>query len=149
MPVFGCANEADIPALSQLLSVLFTQEAEFKPNAQAQKNGLSMIIGNPDLGTILVAREGPCILAMVNLLFSASTVLGARVAIIEDMIVSQNARGIGIGSGLINHAIEFAKDSGAKRVTLLTDKDNHSAHRFYAKNGFTQSTMLTFRRSLE
>lgn len=51
-----------------------------------------MIMSNPDLGAILVVRDGPSILAMVNLLFTVSTAIGERVAILEDMIVAPTAR---------------------------------------------------------
>lgn len=149
MPIFERASASDIPALSELLSVLFTQEIEFKPDTVAQCKGLSTIINNPDLGVILVAREGPTILAMVNLLFTVSTAIGERVALLEDMVVSPSARGSGVGSELLNHAIDFARISGAKRITLLTDRDNTSAQRFYAKHGFSESTMVPLRRTID
>lgn len=149
VPVFECASAADVPALSALLSVLFTQEAEFQPDAAAQCKGLSAIISNPDLGAILLAREGAEILAMVNLLFTVSTAMGERVAMLEDMIVSPAARGSGIGSGLLTYAISFARFNGVKRITLLTDSDNVSAQRFYGRHGFSKSSMIPLRLVLD
>lgn len=148
MPTFEPASTADIPALSKLLSILFSQEAEFKPDDDAQRRGLAAIIANPDLGAILVAREGTNILAMVNLLFTVSTALGERVALLEDMVAAPAARGTGVGSALLIHAIEFASNQGAKRITLLTDQDNHAAQRFYARHGFTASRMMPMRLAL-
>lgn len=148
MPIFECASEADIPALCDLLTVLFTQEAEFQANESAQRKGLSMVIRDPGVGAILVAREGTQILAMVNLLWTVSTALGERVAILEDMVVAPTARGSGIGSALMSHAIDFAQSCGIKRITLLTDQDNRSAQRFYAKHGFIESTMVPLRLTL-
>lgn len=145
MTTFTPASEADIPALSALLSVLFTQEVEFKPDEQAQRRGLAMVIRHPDVGAVLVARDGTRILAMVNLLFTVSTALGERVALLEDMVVAPEARGSGIGSALLNHAIGFAQDLGIQRITLLTDHDNHAAQRFYSKHGFRESSMLPMR----
>jgi hypothetical protein len=54
---------ADSPALSELLSVLFSQEAEFTPNPEAQVKGLNRIIVNPELGAVLVAWDGDHIVA--------------------------------------------------------------------------------------
>lgn len=139
------AVEADIPALSALLTVLFTQEAEFTPDHAAQCRGLSMIIGAPELGVVFVAREGESILGMVNLLFTVSTALGGRVALLEDMIVSPNARGAGVGSELLRHAVAFARRKGCKRITLLTDGRNQAARRFYARHGFAESGMAPLR----
>lgn len=148
MTSFSKAAEADIPVLSELLNILFTQEAEFKPDERAQQKGLSMIISSPDLGAILVARNGHNILAMVNLLFTVSTAIGERVATLEDMIVSPSARGTGVGSALLSYAIEFAKERGVKRITLLTDQDNYAAQHFYSKHGFTKSSMIPLRLSI-
>jgi N-acetylglutamate synthase-like GNAT family acetyltransferase len=148
VPIFERASASDIPALSELLSVLFTQEIEFTPDTTAQCKGLATIIANENLGTILVARDGSTILAMVNLLFTISTALGERVALLEDMVVSPSVRGSGIGSDLLDYAIDFARLSGVKRITLLTDLANTSAQRFYAKHGFCQSSMIPLRRMI-
>lgn len=145
MMTFSIATEADIPALSELLSILFEQELEFKPDERAQLRGLSMIIKAPDCGVILVARDGDRIVAMVNLLYSVSTALGERVAMLEDMVVAPSARGSGVGSALLREAITYARGCDVKRITLLTDRANESAQRFYAGHGFVQSTMIPLR----
>jgi ribosomal protein S18 acetylase RimI-like enzyme len=44
--------------------------------------------------------------------------------------------------------MEFARRKGCKRITLLTDEDNVSAQRFYAKHGFQCSSMVAVRLSL-
>jgi GNAT superfamily N-acetyltransferase len=142
------ATLADIPALSALLSVLFAQEAEFTPNPEAHAKGLARIIGDPELGTILVASDAESILGMVNLLFTVSTALGERVALLEDMVVTPQARGTGIGSQLLTQAIAFARTQGCQRITLLTDVDNEAAQGFYEKHGFALSSMLPMRLSL-
>ena len=143
------ATPADITAISELLSVLFAQEAEFKPNPEAQVKGLAQIINNSAIGAVLVARNAGQIVGMVNLLFTVSTALGERVALLEDMVVSSQHRGAGVGSQLLTHAIAFARAQGCKRITLLTDRVNESAQRFYAKQGFVVSTMVPMRLFLE
>lgn len=142
------AKISDIPALCLLLESLFTQEAEFKSNRDAQIRGLKLVIENDDIGDILVVRENENVIAMVNILYTVSTALGARVGILEDMVVSSAGRGTGIGSKLLERALEFARDKGCQRMTLLTDHDNDTAHRFYQKHGFELSTMVAFRKLL-
>lgn len=135
----------DITELCDLLAILFSQEVEFKPDANAQAIGLQMIVSNPETGIILVARHDGKIVGMVCLLFTVSTALGARVAILEDMLVLPTQRGLGVGSDLLNAAIVTARENGCKRITLLTDSSNELAHKFYKKQGFTVSEMLPFR----
>ncbi len=142
------ANESDIPDLCKLLNILFTQEIDFQPDMEAQSRGLARIIGNPETGLILVAREDSQALGMVNLLWTVSTALGERVALLEDMVVAPEARGTGVGSQILQQAIQYAKDHGCKRITLLTDRANTEAQRFYQKHGFDFSAMIPLRRAL-
>ena len=142
------ALASDVPELCNLLGILFSQEAEFLPNRDTQTKGLSQIIENSDIGYIVVAKVNGVIVGMVNVLFTVSTALGARVAIFEDMVVSPEVRGSGIGSQLLEHAIRLAQACGCKRITLLTDSDNISAHSFYEKHEFKKSSMIPLRLAL-
>lgn len=139
------ATASDIPALCELLSLLFSQEADFQPDEEAQRRGLTQILTNPDVGLILVARQKNQIVGMVNLLFTVSTALGQRVALLEDLVVCPTQRGKGVGSKLLQHAIETAKLHDCHRITLLTDLANESAQRFYRKHGFSFSAMIPMR----
>ena len=143
------ATVSDTPALSALLSILFTQEAEFQPDTAAQQRGLNAILSDPALGEILVARQNGQIVGMVNVLYSISTALGARVALLEDMVVAPAMRGSGLGSQLLAAAIKHAKQRGCLRITLLTDADNYAAQAFYQKQGFEKSSMIPLRCNLQ
>lgn len=147
---FEIATLDDIPKLCELLNYLFEQEAEFQPDTASQIRGLSAIINDNTLGDIIVAKDNDndSILAMVNLLYTVSTALGGRVAILEDMVVAPDYRQQNIGSSLINYAIEHCKNKRCKRITLLTDSDNYSAQAFYKKQGFIGSDMQVFRKFL-
>ena len=142
------ANTSDIPALCALLDILFSQKAEFKPDHEAQSRGLARILSNPEIGLIVVARQDSQVIGMVNLLYTVSTALGERVALLEDMVVSPAARGAGVGSRLLEQAIQFARLNGCKRITLLRDCANESAQRFYQRHGFGFSAMIPLRLSL-
>jgi ribosomal protein S18 acetylase RimI-like enzyme len=142
------ATPADLPDLCQLLGLLFDQESEFQPDPLKQTAGLTAILENPALGQVLVARETGGCLGMVNLLFTVSTALGGRVAILEDLIVHPDHRGGGLGGRLLESAIRFAQDAGCQRVTLLTDSTNDSAQRFYRRHGFLESSMIPMRLGL-
>lgn len=142
------ATLEDVPQLCQLLNSLFQQETEFLADENAQIRGLTTILSKPEVGHIIVAKESDNIIGMVNILYTVSTALGERVGILEDMVIYQDCRNQGIGSRLIRYAIEFAKKNNCQRLTLLTDEDNSIAHKFYIKEGFSRSTMVPFRITL-
>ncbi|MEW6140202.1 MAG: GNAT family N-acetyltransferase [Thermodesulfobacteriota bacterium] len=139
------ATLVDVPHLCDLLTLLFTQEADFRPDVKKQAAGLRHIIENPEIGSILVARDAAAVLGMVNILYTISTACGGRVALLEDMIVRPEHRNRGCGSLLLRAAIETAQEAGCARITLLTDRTNSGAIRFYEKHGFAPSAMVPLR----
>ena len=141
----SAATLDDVPQLCELLELLFSQEAEFVPDHAIQSEGLRQILAESERGQIWVLRDGSSLVGMVNLLFTVSTALGGRVAILEDMVVHPSARGGGAGSALLQSAISAARSAGCRRITLLTDGSNQAAQRFYQRHGFTLSDMVPLR----
>ncbi len=135
----------DIPQLVELLVELFSLEHEFNIDKNKHQQGLAEIIANPQLGEIFISKQGEQIVAMLTVLYSISTALGAKVATFEDMIVAEQYRGGGLGGELLSYVINHAKTKGCKRLSLLTDSDNLQAHHFYRKHGFENSAMQLFR----
>ena len=144
----GLARPEDIPGLCDLLALLFSQEAEFSPDRAAQERGLSAIIADPARGHVLVARHNAQPLGMISILYGISTALGGPVATLEDLVVAPAARGAGLGSRLLEAAIEHARQRGCLRLTLLTDGDNVEAQRLYKRQGFVVSGMVPMRKRL-
>lgn len=149
MPSSDLARPEDIPQLAELLELLFLQEADFQPDRSKQERALRMILDHPENGCILVVRKGDRILAMVNLLFLVSTAVGGKVILLEDMIVHPESRSQGIGSHLVREAIAYAEEHGYGRITLLTDRTNEDAIRFYQRHGFHLSAMVPLRLELK
>lgn len=149
MRVFREAIAADVPAMIRLLGHLFAQEAEFTPDEGAQRRGLEMILADPDAGALLIAEDAGQVIGMVSLLYTTSTALGARVALLEDMVVAPEARNSGFGRALLDAAIARARADGCRRITLLTDRGNADAQRFYEQAGFGASEMLPMRLMLD
>ena len=148
METIGPATLNDIPQLIDLLTLLFTQELDFKPDREKQAKGLRFIIESAHVGVVLAAREGNEIIGMVNLLFTISTAEGGPACWLEDMVVRPDRRGGGLGSRLLRHAIDYARIHGFSRITLLTDKVNDGAIRFYERHGFVESAMTAWRLDL-
>jgi GNAT superfamily N-acetyltransferase len=139
------ATVEDLPALADLLYDLFSHEADFEPNRDKQLRGLRLIMEEPSRGRIFVLRNERKILGMINLLITISTAEGGFVLLLEDLVIHADHRGRGFGSRLLDYAIDFAKRKNFLRITLLTDKPNESARRFYLHHGFQDSDMIPLR----
>lgn len=140
------AVESDIPALSKLLDTLFSIEKDFQPDTEKQCRGLHLLIGQPDRAVIKVARNasGQSV-GMVSVQLVISTAAGAPSAWVEDMVVSAEHRGHGIGKALLQSALDWARNKGAKRAQLLVDTENEPALSYYRHLGW-ESTQLQARR---
>ena len=140
------AVKEDIPQLCELLAILFSQESEFKPDAEKQRKGLEMIFDKPENGFVMKAEQDGKILGMVNILYMVSTFMGEKVCMLEDMVVRPEMRGQDIGTLLVKKAQQTAREEGCRRITLLTDYDNYKAQNFYENNGFSMSSMVCMRK---
>lgn len=143
------ASERDVDAICHLLHELFTQEADFSTNQDKQACAVRAILASPEHGQILLLKVDDQIAGMVSLLYLISTAMGGKVAMLEDMIIAASYRSRGLGKQLLSAAIDFARQQGCLRITLLTDADNERAQQFYQQQGFVHSAMLPMRRVFE
>lgn len=134
--------------LCDLLKILFEQEEEFYYERNRQENAIKTLLASPRLGHILVIEVSGKVVGMITILYTFSTALNEKVGLLEDMIIDHEYQNKGLGSILLNYALEFAKSKDLKRITLLADSTNIKAHKFYEKNHFSLSSMVPFRKIL-
>jgi GNAT superfamily N-acetyltransferase len=142
------ADSADLEAMADLLGELFALESDFRPHRAKQLAALRWILDHPDHGRLFVLRDAGSVAGMANALISISTAEGCPVLILEDVIVAAGHRGGGHGRRLVEHVLVWAAGEGMSRVTLLADRDNAPALRFYRTLGFEDSAMVVRRRKL-
>lgn len=142
---YGEARRRDLPQLVALLGMLFAQEAEFAPDPAKQRRALRMLLADPALGRVYVARRGARVLGTVCVLRVVSTAEGGPAGLLEDLVVRPEARGAGIGAALLAFAAERSRAAGLLRLTLLTDRGNRRAQRLYRAAGFKPSPMAPMR----
>lgn len=92
---------------------------------------------------VFVARGESQVIGMLTLAtFPIPT--GAR-AWIEDVVVSEKARGTGVGGLLLQAAIDRAKELGARTVDLTSRPSREAANRLYVRLGFEQRETNVYR----
>lgn len=62
--------------------------------------------------------------------------LGAPAAIVEDVAVSPQHQGMGIGKAMMAHAMRLAGEAGCYKLALSSNQKRTDAHAFYESLGF-------------
>lgn len=111
----------------------YTEELYDQPYMKAYPDDTwdyAAYINNPDKAIFLAYSDTECI---------GQIVLKRdwnQYAFIEDICVAKSTRGKGVGTALVQKAVQWAKSSGLKGLALETQDNNLLACRFYAKCGF-------------
>ncbi|HUO48440.1 MAG TPA: GNAT family N-acetyltransferase [Acidimicrobiales bacterium] len=96
---------------------------------------------------LLVARsgDGRIVGTLSLIVFRAPTGLRAW---IEDVVVDDDARGLGVGAALVQAGIARGREAGAQTVDLTSRPSREAANRLYVRQGFVQRTTNVYRKSL-
>lgn len=94
---------------------------------------------------VLCAREGSTVIGTVSG-FCCHGLAGSFLAI-EDLIVTENLRGGGIGTQLMDAIHKFGRQQGCGYAILVSSGFRKRAHHFYEKIGYTEE-VRGFRRDL-
>jgi len=105
-------------------------------NPAPSATDLTSLLENP-ASTLVVARypdqNGSIVGAGALGLYRVPT--GIR-AVIEDVVVDNSARGLGIGEAITRTLMEAAKGAGARGVSLTSNPRRQAANRLYVRLGF-------------
>jgi ribosomal protein S18 acetylase RimI-like enzyme len=80
------------------------------------------------------AQKSP--IAFMHLMPSTNTLAMRPMWFLEDLYVDPSARNQGVATSLLRHAEDFARGTGAERITLATAHDNAAAQSIYRKLGY-------------
>ena len=101
-------------------------------------------------GTQLIARdESGQALGHATVLWSWDTTLARPLAVMEDLYVTVQTRGQGVGAGLIETCRQLAADRGSHWLAWETAPDNETAQRLYDGLGAERDTWYAYRLSTD
>jgi GNAT superfamily N-acetyltransferase len=139
---FGPASQSDLSAIVRMLAddELGSGRERFEtPLPQAYYTAFEAIEADPN-HELIVAESGGEVVGTLQLTYLPSlSYQGGIRAQVESVRVLQELRGQGIGAGMMEWAIERARQRGCHLMQLTSHKSRADAHRFYEKLGFNAS----------
>lgn len=139
------ATPADIPAMVELLRLLFAIEADFTFCGARQRRGLELLLAAPQAKVMVAEVDGHPV-AMATAQLTISTAEGGPALTIEDVVVDPPYRGRGLARRLLTELAAWGGSHGAHRLQLLADRDNAPALAFYQKLGWQPTRLICLRR---
>lgn len=103
---------------------------------------LEKVISSPN-NFVFIAKNNDEIIGTLTLVFYWIP-SGLKVWI-EDVIVSDKARGKGVATDLMWHAIGIARENGAKKIDLSSSPWREAANNLYLKLGFEKRDTNMYR----
>ncbi|WP_030857112.1 GNAT family N-acetyltransferase [Streptomyces sp. NRRL S-37] len=100
---------------------------------------LERLDADPNQHLVVAVREGRVVGTLQLTVVPGLSRRGATRSIIEAVRVHTDERGSGLGSRLVEWAIDVSRREGCQLVQLTSDTTRTDAHRFYERLGFTAS----------
>ena len=124
------ATLEDAPKLAPLLG-----ELGYPVSASDLLTRMRRLIGRDDQKVLVAERDGSPLGVLALHVFPVLA-YDRDLAMIMALVVTQQARGLGVGRALIDRAAAIGKASGASRLMVTTHVRRAGAHAFYERLGF-------------
>jgi GNAT superfamily N-acetyltransferase len=143
--VIGVVGESDLDELLPLVRA-YCDFYEVAPSDESLLALSRALIADPEReGVQLIARDdGGRSVGFATVYWTWSTTTAARLAVMNDLFVSADARGSGAAAALIDASRDAAREHGAKRLAWQTALDNERAQRLYDRIGAKRSQWLDY-----
>ncbi|MFD8231195.1 GNAT family N-acetyltransferase [Streptomyces sp. NPDC059696] len=130
----------DVPAIVAMLADdPLGAQRESPDDLTPYLTALERLSADPNQRLVVAVREGKVVGTLQLTIIPGLSRRGATRSIIEGVRIHADERGSGLGTRLIEWAIEESRDLGCQLVQLTSDKTRTDAHRFYERLGFTAS----------
>jgi ribosomal protein S18 acetylase RimI-like enzyme len=128
--IIKTAELTDLTEVSKLFDayrVFYKQQSDIKLAQEFLKQRME----NSESVIFYAIDESGKYLGFTQLYPIFSSVSAQRTWLLNDLYVDAKARGLGVGTKLLNRAKDYAKETGAKGVALETEISNTGAQKLY------------------
>ncbi len=130
----------DIPAIVAMLADdPLGAQRESPDDLSPYMAALERLSSDPNQHLVVAVRESRVVGTLQLTVIPGLSRRGSTRSIIEAVRIHADERGSGLGTQLIEWAIEESRRQNCQLVQLTSDKSRTDAHRFYERLGFTAS----------
>ncbi|MFD5326168.1 GNAT family N-acetyltransferase [Streptomyces sp. NPDC127092] len=134
------ARRADLPAIVAMLADDPLGAQRESPDDLAPYNAaFDRLEGDPHQHVVVAVRADRIVGTLQLTVIPGLSRRGTTRSIIEGVRIHADERGSGLGSRLIEWAVEESREQGCRLVQLTSDVTRTDAHRFYERLGFEAS----------
>jgi len=139
--VIRSANDSDAQAAFKLIAELGYADLSFARFTQTFRS----VLENPGMMTLIAEANGD-VVGLATVSFRPQLRLTANLFSIDEFVIADAVRGQGVGRRFLEHLKGVAKEAGARRLELETNRARASYRRgFYVKNGFIEADSAVMR----
>jgi GNAT superfamily N-acetyltransferase len=133
--VIADVTDADLPELLPLMRG-YCDFYEVGPSDDALLAMSRMLIADPDQGVQLIARDDDgTAVGFATIFWTWSTLSASRIAVMNDLFVSEDARGSGAADELIEACADRCGERDVTELDWQTAHDNLRAQKVYDRVG--------------
>ncbi len=131
------ATSEDAEDVARLLIAFRNWTGRSEPDDESFRASVRRLLDDPST-EYLLAGDPPA--GVAQLRYRYGIWYAAHDCWLEDLYVSDTARGSGLGRALVEAAFERAHARGCQRIELDVDEENHPAVALYESLGFASGT---------
>jgi GNAT superfamily N-acetyltransferase len=132
------AKESDYQDICGLVIELYdTLDVKDGMEEHLDQEKFEDILDDPKI-SVLVAELKNSIVGYLTINFNKSLLDIGSTAIIDELMVTKEHRGKGVGTLLVNYAIEISQHMGCSEIGVGTEYTNSQAREFYKRQGFKE-----------
>ncbi|QIY63602.1 GNAT family N-acetyltransferase [Streptomyces sp. RPA4-2] len=130
----------DVPAIVAMLADdALGAQRESPDDLTPYLAALERLSGDPNQHLVVAVRSGQVVGTLQLTVIPGLSRRGSTRALIEGVRVRTDERGSGLGTQIIEWAVDESRRQDCRLVELTSDASRTDAHRFYERLGFTAS----------
>jgi GNAT superfamily N-acetyltransferase len=129
------ASKSDLPQVLRLYSQPAFDSGEVLPLSEAERL-FERISNYPDYKIYVAVHDEQIVGTFALLIMDNLGHMGARSAVIEDVAVAPEWQRRGVGTHMMNYALQVAGEKGCYKAVISSNLKREHAHAFYGSLGF-------------